>query len=112
MAALFEDMEAELEAGKKALEAILTVDIHEKAAAVEHNCTWNIDWFPEDMPLEDSAGTALAKEVREIAAGMCYREAPDLPRVATPEPEEVLVFADQEGFIMRVLEKVPEGRIG
>eukprot|EP00931_Biecheleriopsis_adriatica_P098740 TRINITY_DN7282_c0_g1_i1.p1 TRINITY_DN7282_c0_g1~~TRINITY_DN7282_c0_g1_i1.p1 ORF type:complete len:674 (-),score=131.23 TRINITY_DN7282_c0_g1_i1:67-1893(-) len=79
---------------------------------MEGHCTFLWDWVKEEMPPENKEGTALDDAVRQVVANSVYQNAPKLSSVPAPEPEDILVFADQAGLCQRIMEKAPEGRVG
>jgi len=110
---VFDDLEPELENGKKCFEYIYSKDVPQSAEAMTDWTSFNIDWYSEPMPLENKEGTGLEQEVRKMICEACYREdVPDLPKTPPPPEEEILIFADQGGLVQRILEKAPEGRVG
>lgn len=109
---IFDDLLPELENGKKCHEYIYSKDVPQSAQEVTDQCSFNIEWYSEPMPLENSEGNAFEKEVRQMICESCYREdVPEMPSDAPPQKEDVLVFADQGGFCQRMLDRAPEGRI-
>jgi len=99
--------------------------ISEAAAAAEGHMCYPVEWFKEDLPLENKAGDGLDR----ILEGW-YNEDIQVPRTLEalvkpssaqparfPDPplpprESVLVFADSRGCTKRILAAAPEGRVG
>jgi len=109
----FDDLQAAMEPGKQCFGHLFGKDVMDSAAAADGWCSWTIEWLPEPMPLEDRAGTALQREVRQMVCDSVFLdEVPEMPAQPPPEPEDILVFADTGGFCHALLDKVPEGRIG
>mmetsp|Transcript_73048 Transcript_73048/g.169345 ORF Transcript_73048/g.169345 Transcript_73048/m.169345 type:complete len:620 (-) Transcript_73048:96-1955(-) len=101
-------------------------DVKQKVVKAEEGMCWPVEWFLEDVPLENKEGTSLDKQVEAwynetITVPRLYEkfvEAPkhlrpwELPTMELPQRESVLVFADSLDICKSILEAAPEGRIG
>mmetsp|Transcript_96612 Transcript_96612/g.201921 ORF Transcript_96612/g.201921 Transcript_96612/m.201921 type:complete len:645 (-) Transcript_96612:97-2031(-) len=110
---VYKDVAIELETAKNHFDKLYAKDVEKCAEAVTDWCSWNLEWFAEPLPLENSTASALEHEVRELAMETCARdEVLPLPNVEPPPEENVLIFTDQGGFCHRLLDKVHPNRIG
>mmetsp|Transcript_13391 Transcript_13391/g.31430 ORF Transcript_13391/g.31430 Transcript_13391/m.31430 type:complete len:609 (-) Transcript_13391:81-1907(-) len=70
---------------------------------------WIWDWFREELPLEDPAGSSLYHLYRQVSSTGLQ----NLREVYQPKPaENILVFPDSYGFCNGILNNAPEGRVG
>eukprot|EP00747_Dinoflagellata_sp_TGD_P031016 gnl/TRDRNA2_/TRDRNA2_135016_c0_seq3.p1 gnl/TRDRNA2_/TRDRNA2_135016_c0~~gnl/TRDRNA2_/TRDRNA2_135016_c0_seq3.p1 ORF type:complete len:605 (-),score=131.27 gnl/TRDRNA2_/TRDRNA2_135016_c0_seq3:88-1902(-) len=81
---------------------------------VGHMC-WIVDWFNEDLPLENDRGDAMIQSIeykmnRGLYMGM--QPAPPDPNWPMPEAESILVFTDSYGYCKGILNEAPAGRVG
>nr|AQS99276.1 type I polyketide synthase ketoyl reductase domain protein [Gambierdiscus polynesiensis] len=97
-----------------------------KRKIADPNMCWPVEWFLEDVPLENKEGTSLDKQVEAwynetiSVPGLFEKfvEAPknlqplELPAVEVAHRENVLVFADSLEICKGILEAAPEGRKG
>eukprot|EP00408_Alexandrium_pacificum_P036931 CAMPEP_0171291724 /NCGR_PEP_ID=MMETSP0790-20130122/71796_1 /TAXON_ID=2925 /ORGANISM="Alexandrium catenella, Strain OF101" /LENGTH=644 /DNA_ID=CAMNT_0011761449 /DNA_START=66 /DNA_END=2000 /DNA_ORIENTATION=+ len=112
MSPMYEDLAEEIFYGQQAYNYIQQKDIAVTAEDMTGHCTFVIDWFQENLPLEDKDGTSLDGEVRKMIAASCHKtDVAPTPKEEPPKKEDVLVFADQAGLCMKVLEGVPGDRI-
>eukprot|EP00933_Yihiella_yeosuensis_P083637 TRINITY_DN9787_c3_g1_i1.p1 TRINITY_DN9787_c3_g1~~TRINITY_DN9787_c3_g1_i1.p1 ORF type:complete len:615 (-),score=131.31 TRINITY_DN9787_c3_g1_i1:171-2015(-) len=98
------------------------------AAAAEqvdgHYC-WPVEWFKEDLPIENKDGSAMDKKVCKLINASSKvpslltsytkaqsKEPVELPLPEKPVKSKVLVFTDSVGYCDGVLSNAPEGRIG
>jgi hypothetical protein len=73
------------------------------------NC-WIMDWFLENMPLENKFGTSMYGLLNATGDNPeIYEDNPEAPIVP---PESVLVFADSYGFATGCLKYAPQDRVG
>jgi len=101
---------------------LLTQKYHEVNAT---QMAWVLEWFKEDLPLENKAGDALVNYTQEVldsiyCASDTKREhletavplhAPQFPPLPEPKKINVLVFEDKGGYCQGIMENAPEGRI-
>lgn len=94
--------------------------------ANETQMAWILEWFREDLPLENKAGDSLVQYTQEVLDSIyCASEptmehvqeavplhAPQFPPMPPPKKMKVLVFADKGGYCEAIMENAPEGRIG
>jgi len=93
-------------------------------AAHDHMCML-VEWFQEELPLEDREGTAMHKLIQNMSDESA--KVPEMwknfkkddgkggPQFGDPVPigsESVLVFSDDAGFCKAILEAAPDGRVG
>jgi len=73
---------------------------------------WPVDWFPERMPIENSAGNATSFYLQ--AMGDQLGTVSQWPPVEYAEPsrEDVLVFSDSYGYCKEIMEQAPPNRVG
>eukprot|EP00405_Crypthecodinium_cohnii_P013849 CAMPEP_0206444674 /NCGR_PEP_ID=MMETSP0324_2-20121206/15049_1 /ASSEMBLY_ACC=CAM_ASM_000836 /TAXON_ID=2866 /ORGANISM="Crypthecodinium cohnii, Strain Seligo" /LENGTH=609 /DNA_ID=CAMNT_0053912735 /DNA_START=145 /DNA_END=1971 /DNA_ORIENTATION=+ len=85
--------------------------------------TFPVEWFQEDMPLENKSGDALDNVVQELL-NTTFRVSktlenfvkpkeapPQLPPPPPPKKETILVFSDAHGLAKKIIDAAPEGRI-
>lgn len=109
---VFEDLTDQLKHGRKAHDAIMQTDLPLASEDMNGHCTYVCEWFAEDMPQENAAGTAMNEFVRHFVADSCQRSAAEMSAQEPPKAEDCLIFADVAGLCQRVLKKAPGGRIG
>merc|ERR1719221_1402861 len=109
---MYDDLQEALHYGKQAYKYINDIDVNSTYGDMDGHCTFVLEWFKEDVPIEDKDGTSLAVQNRKMMANAICSEPGPTPKVDPPAKEEILVFADQAGMINQMLEKAPEGRIG
>lgn len=85
---------------------------------------WPVDWFREDLPIENKDGDSLdkvlegwyndsvsvPKTVENFVKTQNLQPA-EFPKPPPPPKEAVLVFSDNKGYCQRILAAAPEGRI-
>nr|AQS99212.1 type I polyketide synthase ketoyl reductase domain protein [Gambierdiscus excentricus] len=112
--------------GPPAMAKSPAADVKQKVVKAEDNMCWPVEWFSEDVPLENKEGNSLDKQVEAwynetITVPRLFEkfvEVPknlqplELPAVELPLRESVLVFADSLDICQQILEAAPEGRIG
>jgi len=74
---------------------------------------WPVDWFPEKLPIENSAGNATHFYMQKMG-GVLETADGQWPPVEYYEPpkEDVLVFSDSYGFCKEIMEQAPPNRLG
>jgi len=93
-------------------------------AEMEGHMCWPVDWFKEDLPLENKDGSALDSAVEKMVNQSTHmprllqnfakeqtQEPLELPRPDPPAKLSVLVFSDSFGLCKGMFENAPEGRI-
>nr|AQS99227.1 type I polyketide synthase ketoyl reductase domain protein [Gambierdiscus excentricus] len=82
----------------------------EKAAG--ETC-WPVDWFPEPMPTENSAGNATSFYLQAFADYLGTQTGQWPPaEFALPSKEDCLVFSDSYGYCKEVMDQAPPNRLG
>ncbi|CAJ1386321.1 unnamed protein product [Effrenium voratum] len=87
-----------------------------EATAAKHagNTCWPVEWFPEHLPLENSAGTSIYFNLQSAANPLSCLDGGQWPPVDNSQiqTEDVLVFSDSYGYCKDILSQAPPGRIG
>jgi len=111
MTQVFEDLSEELNIAKQAFEHVFKKEAPIRAEEMTDHTTFVCDWCSENLPLENKDGTALDEFVRDMVADSVYKKAAPMIKKDPPPAEDILVFCDQGGFVNKVLQHAPEGRI-
>jgi hypothetical protein len=80
-------------------------------AAMKDKCCWIVDFFPENMPLENKYGTTMYPLLNSFQQPRppAYEDNQQAP---IQQPLSILVFADSYGFASGVLKYAPQDRVG
>lgn len=111
---MYGDLSLEISNAKIAFSHIIDQQIPESTTAVTGHSTFVVDWFEENLPLENKEGTALDELNRKVLQEKCYKRPEEMSKQQVPAPvkEDVLVFDDRLGICKEIVSQAPEGRVG
>jgi hypothetical protein len=80
-------------------------------AKMQGRSCWIVDFFPENLPLENKYGTTMYPLLQSYANPKLppYTDKPNAPIMP---PMSILVFADSYGFATGILKYAPQDRVG
>jgi len=94
---------------------ILQTELPVRSPVLEGEFCYVPDWCSEPLPLENENGNSMSNFVSEIileSTLMKKKWATPVSDVAPPPKEDILIFPDKFGFCKRVMDLVPESRVG
>eukprot|EP00443_Scrippsiella_acuminata_P000374 CAMPEP_0115229834 /NCGR_PEP_ID=MMETSP0270-20121206/32405_1 /TAXON_ID=71861 /ORGANISM="Scrippsiella trochoidea, Strain CCMP3099" /LENGTH=617 /DNA_ID=CAMNT_0002644409 /DNA_START=56 /DNA_END=1909 /DNA_ORIENTATION=- len=107
-------------------EQVATVAAKEIETGHDGHCQmcFPVEWFNEELPLENKKGDALDKALQDLInkahvvpksfdSFVKPKEGPpELPQPPQPPKESVLIFSDNVGICKKIFENAPDGRTG
>jgi hypothetical protein len=110
---MFADVGPSLENAKIAYEHVYNPDSNDKYNEMDNHETFTIEFVPENLPLENSKGTAFEDYVKKMATETTGLPPPEPTVKEPPVAEEILIFSAQDtDLCAKIIENAPEGKVG